>query len=1061
MRKITILLLPVLIFTSIFYNAFSQTTVDKSSANLPLYVRELLQGPPSKTLLSSDPAYYHYLLDKRVKFKWLLQQAVKEKSLPESILKEVDKSELEENNNSLKTTHRSAAASNTNFHLVKDINQAKSSNPFNRIDDKLQNKFTVYKNYVYYQANDGINGIELWKSNGTAAGTVMVKDIAPGNASSSPSDITAYNSKIYFSAGDTLSGGTLYQSDGTAAGTTPLYDSDGKIIMYAHSFTIVNGKLYFVKIGNGQNSKLWLTDGTQAGTKFIIDLDTSSLNYTGTIAQLTAANNLLFFTAENYMYGRQLWRSDGTAAGTFMLKAISIQDYFIGPAYLTAFDNRLYFSANSGAGYSLWKSDGSISGTIEVENPQNVRLNYSAIAFYGDNPFAIARHSIFFAAYTATTGTELYKYDPSKAQGPVLVKDITPGAASTKIYTESIRALNNNVLYPVTVDSPYSSSIWKSDGTTNNTIQLAILPSSIYGYNTYATDSLLYFPIYTNGDYEPWVCDGTTAGTKLLKNINPVGSSYTDLFTACNGTTYFSAYSKQSGKELWITKGNEATTSLVKDVNTTSTDGSVKTQGVALNSKTLLIAATTPELGTELWKSNGTANGTVLVKDIYPGEISSYPTFLDVKNGKAYFSAFDKATNKINIFVTDGTAANTKSIAAVDGYISNLHVADNGNVFYTLLGQTNSIDLWIADTAGNNIKLKPGVYTDFNVDSNFCVFSTNGNSNKYYLWRTDGKKTSTNRIGSFDFEPINFTPVAGKIVFINSFFLYSTDGTSGGTIQLSSKIFIYSLNNLFTSFKDKLYFNTHEDATGNELYSTDGTVNGTGMASDICEGNCSSGPSNITAGKTKMYYAAADATHGNELWKFYSKTLVSSIVKDITPGIFSSYLRNFVTAEDVLYFLNNDSLWISDGTYKGTLPVSDSTLATLDNYDNLTGVGSMMFLNGKNNLYGNELYVNNVFTPNLTDVQNSSIEVIKKYNLSAQVQTNPFINELKINITSPQQQILKISIINAAGQKISKEIFNASKGDNTLTINSAGWIKGFYIINIISNTEIISLKAIK
>ena len=1060
MRKKTILLIFVLIFISIFYNAFSQNNVYESSANLPLYVRELLQGPPSKTLLSSDPAYYHYLLDKRVKFKLLLQKAVNEKSLPESILKEVNKSELEGNYYSIKTTQRSAVATNTSFHLVKDINQAKSSNPFNLVDDKLQNKFAVYKNNIYYQANDGIHGIELWKSNGTATGTVMVKDIATGNASSSPSDITAYNSKIYFSA-NAQSGSTLYQSDGTAAGTTLVYSSDGRKIIQPHGFTIVNGKLYFTAFGNQQNSQLWLTDGTQAGTKFITDLDTSSLNYTSTIAQLTAANNLLFFTAYNSTYGRQLWRSDGTAAGTFMLKVISINDYYRGPAYLTSFDNQLYFSANSGTGYYLWRSDGTISGTVEVENQQTIKLASSYNYYFEDISFAVARHCIYFAAYSATTGNELYKYDPSKAQGPTLVKDITPGATSTDIRTELIQSVNNNILFSVENDSTTTSSIWKSDGSTNNTIQIASLPSFIYDGNMFAADSLLYFPLYSSNGIEPWVCDGTTVGTKLLKDINTSGSSYPNLFTACNGSTYFSTSSLQTGTELWITKGNEATTSLVKDVNTTSSDGALSNPGITLNSKTLLIAATTPESGTELWKSNGTANGTVLVKDIYPGEISSYPTFLDVKNGKAYFSALDKATNKINIFVTDGTAANTKSIAPIDGYISNLHVADNGNVFYTILGQTNINDLWIADTAGNNIKLKPSVYTDFNVDSNFCVFSTDGNSGKYYLWRTDGTKSSTTRIGTFNFGLGKFTPVGGKIVFVNNLHLYSTDGTSGGTIQLSSTIIIYSLDNLFTFFKDRLYFNANTDATGNELYSTDGTVNGTGLASDICVGSCDSYPTYITAGNTKMYYTASDVTHGTELWKFYSKTLVSSIVRDITPGIFGSYLRNFVTAEDVLYFLNSDSLWISDGTYKGTQPISDTTLADLDNYDNLTGVGSMMFLNGKNYLYGNELYVNNVFTPNLTETQNTSAAVLKKYNISAQVQTNPFADALKLNIASPQQQTLKINITNTAGQKISNEMFNASKGNNTLLLNSAGWAKGFYIISIISNTEILSLKAIK
>ena len=181
--------------------------------------------------------------------------------------------------------------------LVKDIRPgSSSSSPRN---------LTALGNTLFFTADDGVNGIELWKSDGTAAGTVLVKDIGPGS-SSSPSNLTAVGNTLFFSANNGVNGEELWKSDGTAAGTVLVKDiSPGSSSSFPRNLTAVGNTLFFSAFDSVNGYELWKSDGTAAGTVLVKDISPGSSS--SFPSNLTAVGNTLFFRADDGVNGRELW----------------------------------------------------------------------------------------------------------------------------------------------------------------------------------------------------------------------------------------------------------------------------------------------------------------------------------------------------------------------------------------------------------------------------------------------------------------------------------------------------------------------------------------------------------------------------------------------------------------------------------------------------------------------------------------------------------------------------------------------------------------------------------
>ena len=99
---------------------------------------------------------------------------------------------------------------------------------------------------LFFASPTANHGIELWKSDGTAEGTVMVRDIRLGDGNSGPADLTEVGGVLYFRANDGTNGTELWKSDGTPEGTVLVKDiTPGGIGSNPTNLTASNGLLFF------------------------------------------------------------------------------------------------------------------------------------------------------------------------------------------------------------------------------------------------------------------------------------------------------------------------------------------------------------------------------------------------------------------------------------------------------------------------------------------------------------------------------------------------------------------------------------------------------------------------------------------------------------------------------------------------------------------------------------------------------------------------------------------------------------------------------------------------
>ncbi|OXA85586.1 ELWxxDGT repeat protein [Flavobacterium hibernum] len=363
--------------------------------------------------------------------------------------------------------------------LVKDINPG-----YDAIDNLSDMK--VINGTLFFSAIDATHGYELWKSDGTEKGTVMVKDINPGGSSSlrnynETQSFTVINDILYFSANDGVNGFELWRSDGTESGTYMIKDIkpttgiafDGGS---PREFTLLNNTIYFIAndlIGTG----IWSTNGTASGTIKIIDLND--------VRTLRAVNNkLIIFASTGNNAPDAVWISDGTKVGTHHLKTFSVSSDI---RYNATFNNELYFVATSPESFNkaLYKTDGTIAGTILLfdgaTHPTLQNLSIKNILTCGSYVyFAIQDYFGSNKELWRTNGKTTEKIVGQDSKDLVSIKDLTCYNDNilylAELFARKIWLINDNLSKPLdlninVLNGPNfeeNNSIYELGATSNN-----------------------------------------------------------------------------------------------------------------------------------------------------------------------------------------------------------------------------------------------------------------------------------------------------------------------------------------------------------------------------------------------------------------------------------------------------------------------------------------------------------------------------------------------------------------------------------------------------------------
>lgn len=645
---------------------------------------------------------------------------------------------------------------------------------------------TAAGSYLFYTSYGTLSDPfppELWRTQGTITSTIKLKTFA-GDIYG----LTNFHGILIFAASDGVTGSELWRSDGTEAGTYLIKDihpeGPGS---YPHSMFISGDTLFFVADDGTHGPELWKTDGTAVGTSLVKDIYPGSLGSNPRNYYALDANGLVVFNAYEIVHGRELWVTNGLRSGTQMIADIYPGQPSSWPTFADeGWDTAVLFgAAYDNSGVKLWKTDGTSSGTTLVKDIYLANWAGSYPLFYG-----MVNNNMLFYAYDDTHGFELWRSNGT-TDGTVLVKDINPGVDDSFPPYALENLVMDGKLYFQATEPTHGQELWASDGTeAGTTLVKDINPGSASSFPLLrAAIQRQLFMFADDGVHgrELWVSDGTAVGTTLVKDINPNGSAILQGWTE-NATAFdiffFSASDGQglpdNNRDLWASTGTATTTIKIMDHNVDRLTGSLSPYPAPISLETILYYGLN---NTDLWS----LTRSDILHLFLPNTPNNYQDYFPLK-GNIVFASDRNGSSDLYTMALDGSGlrqltnddyGNGDSACAVDSSIAFTSYQDNGSSLYLIDYQTGIISQpWGANLVGEEPTWSP--------DSQAIAYASNGDLFRIQINGTGLQQLTTSPAQDQD---AAWSPDGSRIAFASNrsgaFQIYVMDAAGGNITQIT------------------------------------------------------------------------------------------------------------------------------------------------------------------------------------------------------------------------------------------------------------------------------------
>ncbi len=796
---------------------------------------------------------------------------------------------------------------------------------------------TVFGQLMIFAGADHLNtgsSNGLWVTDGTAAGTVEIGGVSPGQGHASniagaspvglnPSDFVVFGGKAIFSGTDTSGFTGLWVTDGVAsgAGTIELGGSGNVGIagsqitnnvstLSPENITAFNNSILFDGRDSSGFNGLWISDGTTANTLELGGLQNQAIFDSGTSAFV--ANNFItlgsmeLFSASNKEGDNALWITDGTAAGTVEIGGLSNDGLAgatntglgAGLANAVRLGARVLFGGADNAGATgLWSTDGTAAGTFEIgglansgligQHPSSLGLTPTALAINGPQVLFNGVDAIGYNELWVSDGTVAGTYEIGGESGPLAneaVAGLNPG---------SIVSLGNG------------KSVFIGDDKSNN---------------------------QNSGKPTLWVTDGTAAGTQEIGGLDNLGVtniyqnggfSFTNSLVGGAGIAYFMGFDAAGTSVLWETDGTLAGTKVVQ-----ATDGNGPNQNAG----------------------NPSPNPYLSPSSLAPGPVPA-------------------ATDS---FTTGGQSIN---LGHVPGETLNLAETAANELAYTVTGSNGTINLISTLVSGTTIGaaaalIGGGLLVKFVGSGNSATLS-NTNGNKDTIYGAKGAVTlSAAQANAYGQQSISFAAgTQGNVIN-----LYNTNGSATTVSGFNGTINLNSAQAIVTGGGDTVNFVsgsgnavTLNYSSGNQFIvnGSAGSITLTGAgatlwaigASDVI--NVAAGDTATTSGDNNAIYASnatlwfSAGDSGNTVYGNSDSIIVVSGdaigVAGNNSTIYTSSSSVFINANssgDVVSG-NGDAIYVANGDTVGVTGLYSSIYANgLAVYVNAGSSGDVVIGNG-------------------------------------------------------------------------------------------------------------------